>query len=117
MERTAGSIATRAAQTLAALAVVGFLVFAATPAPADTPIWSFDSVSSSGDVVNVGIRNNGFAPLTGRIAVQAVVGDSPIWSTVDVSVPANGSVLARVPFPGSVRSVQSIGFVPDAGSR
>lgn len=117
MERIAGSVASRTPRILAALAAAALVAFAATPVPADTPIWSIDSVSTSDSSVDVGVRNLGQGPMTGRVIVQAVVGDSPIWSSESLTVPAGGRVSVRVPFPASVRSVLSVSFQADSDKK
>lgn len=82
---------------------------AVTASTADTPIWSVRGCSVSGNTVGATLTNVGHQVFSGFVQVQAVIDDTPIWSSAPVSAKPGQSVLVPVPFPGKVQSVLSVG--------
>ena len=95
----------------AALAIL-LMTFAA-PAFADSQGVVVQSVNVSGGVVGVSVRNISPVRRLAVISVQAVVGDTPIWSSVPVVVNAGQSAVASVAFAGSVSSVIKVNAQDD----
>jgi len=68
------------------------------------------SVTISGGIVLVTVKNVSTAPASSTVAVQAVVNDTAVWSLVPVAVLPGQSVTVSAAFTGAVSSVQSVGF-------
>ena len=100
-------------KTAAVVMVAAALLVAAVPAIAASSVASIQGVSVSGNVVSVTVKNNGTVPVVGYVAVQAVVGDAPIWSFVPVTLGAGASATMSAAFNGPVGRVLTVGVVGD----
>ena len=68
------------------------------------------NVSVNGGIVLVTVKNVSIAPAVSTVAVEAVVGNTSIWSLVPVVVLPGQSVTVSAAFTASVSSVKSVGF-------
>ena len=63
------------------------------------------STNVSGAVVNVTVKNNSLLAQVATVKVQAVVGDTPIWSFVPVTLLPGQTLVAGAGFAGNVSSL------------
>lgn len=89
-------------------AAVLLMALAVSAAPADTPIWSYGGCRVSGNTVAATFTNVSNHDVSGWVRVQAVVYDTPIWSSAFVFAKAGETVTVPVSFPGKVDSVMAV---------
>ena len=103
--------------SMAIAAAVGILVMTlGTPAFARRlcPSRSF-LTSVNGGVVNVTVRNNSTSPQVATVKVQAVVGDTAVWSFVPVSLLPGQTAVAGAGFAANVSSVVRVSIACGLG--
>jgi hypothetical protein len=66
------------------------------------------STNVSGGVVNVTVRNNSISPQVATVKVQAVVGDTAVWSLVPVVLLPGQTMVAGAGFSANVSSVLKV---------
>ena len=69
------------------------------------------STSVNGAVVNVTVKNMSMLPQVATVKVQAVVGDTPIWSFVPVVLLPGQTIVAGAGFSASVSGVLKVGII------
>jgi hypothetical protein len=89
---------------------LGVLMLTLTaPAFAAAPL-TLAGTSMSGTTVDVTVRNTSLLPQTATVSVQAIVGDTAVWSTsIVVLLPLQTRVVS-VGFNGTVSSVVRVGL-------
>ena len=92
----------------AALGILGMTL--GTPAFAVVAPVTVVSTSVSGAVVNVTVRNNSMLPQIATVRVQAVVGDTAVWSLVPVVLLPGQTMVAGAGFSTSVAGVLKVGI-------
>ena len=98
--------------TMAVAILVGSLLVAA-PALAASQAVVVKGYSVSGAVVQVTVKNTSARSITGTVAVQAVVNDTPIWSLVPVVLLGGQSACVSAAFSAPVKSVTSVSMNDD----
>ena len=90
---------------------LGILVLtAATPAVAGTESLVVKSVSVSGGIVQVTVKNVSLAPEASSVTVEAVVDGVSSFSVVPVVLLPGQSTVLSAAFTGAVSSVKSVGI-------
>jgi hypothetical protein len=91
---------------------MGILVMVATlgaPAfAASSPVTVVGTSVSGGDV-RVVVRNSSLLPQTATVSVQAVVGDTAVWSSVPVVLLGGQTATVNAGFTANVSSVTKVG--------
>jgi hypothetical protein len=101
---------------MAIAAAVGILVITlGTPAFALGSAVSVVSTSVNGGVVNVTVRNNSTSPQVATVKVQAVVGDTAVWSFVPMSLLPGQTAVAGAGFAANVSSVVRVSIACGLG--
>ena len=95
--------------SMAIAAALGILVTLGTPAFALGSAVSVVSTSVNGGVVNVTVRNNSTLPQVATVKVQAVVGDTAVWSFVPMALLPGQTAVAGAGFAANVSSVVKVG--------
>jgi hypothetical protein len=96
--------------TVLAVAMAILVTTLVTPAFAALSSTSVVGTSVNGSGVTVTVRNNTLMPQTTTVAVQAVVGDTAIWSYVPVVLLPYQTVTVSVGFVGAVSAVAKVGI-------
>ncbi len=92
-------------------AALGVLVLtAATPVLAATESIVVNSVSVSGGIVQVAVKNVSMAPASSSVTVEAVVNGASSFSVVPVVLLPGQSSTVSAAFTGAVSSVKSVGI-------
>lgn len=95
--------------SMAIAAAFGILVMTlGTPAFAVVAPVSVVSTSVNGGVVNVTVRNNSTLPQVATVKVQAVVGDTAVWSLVPLALLPGQTAVAGAGFAANVSSVVKV---------
>jgi len=92
----------------AALGILG--VTLGTPAFAVMSPVAVVSTNVSGGVLNVTVKNNSFLPQIATVKVQAVVGDTAVWSFVPLALLPGQTIVAGAGFAANVSSVVKVGI-------
>jgi hypothetical protein len=96
----------RSRLSMAIAAAVGILVTTlGTPAFAVASPVAVVSTSVNGGVVNVTVRNNSLLPQVATVKVQAVVGDTAVWSLVPMALLPGQTAVAGAGFAANVSSI------------
>jgi hypothetical protein len=90
---------------MAIAAAVGILMTLGTPAFAVVSPVAVVSTSVNGGVVNVTVRNNSSLSQVATVKVQAIVGDTAVWSFVPVVLLPGQTSVAGAGFAANVSSV------------
>lgn len=90
----------------------GLMTFAMPAQAVAPPIYVVKS-AVSGSIVQVTVKNTTSAPVTGTVAVQAIVGDTAIWSLVPVVLLGGQCATVSAGFTGSVSKTLSVGLTDD----
>ena len=100
--------------SMAIAVALGILVMTlAAPAFAATQPVVVKSVSISGAIVQVTVKNVTSSSHAATVSVQAVVNDTPIWSSVPVMLNAGQSATVSAAFTAPVKSVATVGISDD----
>jgi hypothetical protein len=90
---------------------MGMLVMTlGAPAYAATEPVVVKNVSVNGGIVQVTVKNVSILPAAPTVAVEAVVGDTAIWSLVPVVLLPGQSTTVSAAFTGAVTSVRTVGI-------
>jgi hypothetical protein len=95
------------------LAVAFGVMTFAMPAHAVAPPITILKTTVSGGVVQVTVKNSTMLPVTGTVAVQAVVGDTAIWSLVPVVLLGGQCASVSAGFTSSVSKLLTVGMTDD----
>jgi hypothetical protein len=90
---------------------MGILVIVATlgaPAFATSSPVAVVGTSVNGSIVRVTVRNSSLLPQATTVSVQAVVGDTAIWSSVPVVLLGGQTATVSAGFTATVSSVKSV---------
>ena len=96
--------------TVLAVALGILVMTIGAPAFAATEQLAVKSVSVSGGIVLVTVKNVSLAPAAANVVVEAVVNDTPIWSLVPVALLPGQSATVSAAFTGTVTSVKTVGI-------
>jgi len=99
--------------TAIALALGMLMTMSAAPAQAACPSVVVLGTSVSNGGVNVTVKNYSILPQIKTVAVQAVVGDTALWSLVPVSLLPGQTATVRAGFVGVVSTVITVGMTDD----
>lgn len=91
---------------------LGMMIMAA-PALAALQSIAVQGVRASGSTVQVTVKNTSMLPTAGVVAVQALVGDTPVWSFVPVALAGGQSMTVGASFGGAVAAVGSVSIQED----
>src|SRR5262245_2285108 len=92
--------------SMAIAAALGILVMTlGTPAFALGSAVSVVSTSVNGGVVNVTVKNTSMLPQVATVKVQAMVGDTAVWSLVPLALLPGQTAVAGAGFSAQVSSV------------
>ncbi len=94
----------------AVAAVAAILLVIVTPALALDPMTVVKS-TVSGAVVDVTVKNNTQLVQVGTVSVQAVCGDTAVWSKSVVTLLPGQSAVVPAAFASAVSSVKSVGII------
>ena len=90
----------------------GLMTFA-MPAQAVAPPMYVVKTAVSGGIVQVTVKNSTSASVSGTVAVQAVVGDTAVWSLVPVVLLGGQCATVSAAFTSAVKSVSTVSISDD----
>jgi hypothetical protein len=97
--------------SMAIAAALGiFVMTLGTPALALVSPVAVVATNVSGAVVNVTVKNNSLSSQIATVKVEAIVGDTPIWSFVGVALLPGQTSVAGAGFAANVSSVVKVGI-------
>jgi hypothetical protein len=91
----------------------GLMTFAMPAQAVAPPIYVVKSAVSGG-IVQVTVKNTTSSPVTGTVAVQAILGDTAVWSLVPVVLLGGQCATVSAAFTSAVKSVSTVSITDDA---